>query len=484
MRRLASERGAEAATAALLGAAIFAMDAQQEAGAPAALRAMLAPAAAVAAAVLQHAAGQKGPPRLALTGLMAALAALLLDCSKRDLAAFTADLPTAEAALRCAVVAGAAAAARGTTPQRSALWGELLPAAFQAIRKLGACLGEYSGGAGGRAGDVGRRWGPVMLEGISCKSREPPSTCVCITSCSSCPADDMDKPPCLRASAGRFLSPLANQTPAVAPALQTTWTSTPCWRASAGSLCVPAAPCWALPSAPLKTCAWTSRSAMPWRRWIGRRWRRGRSRWRTSWAGEPLLGRLMVQGSGGLAGWLCCCMGIGGSQAGSQAAAVGGVRVLVLWATPEAAAHSPPLPLLLTHPPTNQPCPMLSCYRDRLAKEPPPDAATQAKLADLLGWLSKALQLLSLLMQHGQQMEAFLDDGGVMSLCLHLSKYPAIHAQLPPTCVAGWCVGRNLGNAVGCPAASACVWVCCCKCVCACVCHRLPRRSHEGILDC
>lgn len=75
---------------------------------------------------------------------------------------------------------------------------------------------------------------------------------------------------------------------------------------------------------------------------------------------------------------------------------------------------------------------LCSCYRDRLAKEPPPDAATQAQLALVLGWLSKALQLLSLLLQHGGQMEAFLDDGGVMSLCLHLAKYPAIHAQLPP----------------------------------------------------
>lgn len=67
-------------------------------------------------------------------------------------------------------------------------------------------------------------------------------------------------------------------------------------------------------------------------------------------------------------------------------------------------------------------------------KEPPPDEATQAQLADVLGWLSKALQLLSLLLQHGGQMEAFLDDGGVMSLCLHLSKYPVIHANLPPRC--------------------------------------------------
>lgn len=35
-------------------------------------------------------------------------------------------------------------------------------------------------------------------------------------------------------------------------------------------------------------------------------------------------------------------------------------------------------------------------------------------------------------MQH--QMEAFLDDGGVMSLCLHLAKYPTLHAQLPARC--------------------------------------------------
>lgn len=80
--------------------------------------------------------------------------------------------------------------------------------------------------------------------------------------------------------------------------------------------------------------------------------------------------------------------------------------------------------------------PCRSCYRDRLSKEPPPDEATQAKLLQVLGWLSKALQLLSLLLQHGGQMEAFLDDGGVMSLCLHLAKYPAIHAQLPPRRVA------------------------------------------------
>ncbi len=69
---------------------------------------------------------------------MSALSALLLDLSKNDLAAFAADLTTAEAALRCAVAAGTAAAARASAPQRSELWGELLPAAFKAIRKLGA----------------------------------------------------------------------------------------------------------------------------------------------------------------------------------------------------------------------------------------------------------------------------------------------------------------------------------------------------------
>lgn len=69
---------------------------------------------------------------------MSALSALLLDLSKHDLAAFAADLATAEAALRCAVAAGTAAAARSSSPQRSELWGELLPAAFKAIRKLGA----------------------------------------------------------------------------------------------------------------------------------------------------------------------------------------------------------------------------------------------------------------------------------------------------------------------------------------------------------
>lgn len=117
----------------------FAIDAQQEAGAPAALRAMLGPAASVAAAVVQHASGQKPPPRLSLSGLMSALAALLLDCAKLDLAAFTADLATAEAGLRCAVAVGSMAAARGSAPQRSTLWSELLPAAFKAVRKLGAC---------------------------------------------------------------------------------------------------------------------------------------------------------------------------------------------------------------------------------------------------------------------------------------------------------------------------------------------------------
>ena len=83
-------------------------------------------------------------------------------------------------------------------------------------------------------------------------------------------------------------------------------------------------------------------------------------------------------------------------------------------------------------PPSAPVAPSRSCYRDRLLKEPPPDETTQGQLAEALGWLSKALQLLSLLLQHGGQMEAFLDDGGVMSLCLHLSKYPAIHANLPP----------------------------------------------------
>lgn len=63
--------------------------------------------------------------------------------------------------------------------------------------------------------------------------------------------------------------------------------------------------------------------------------------------------------------------------------------------------------------------------RSPLFPPPPPQ---------VLSWLSKSLQLLSLLLQHGGQMEAFLDDGGVMSLCLHLAKYPTIHAHLPPTC--------------------------------------------------
>ena len=136
----------------------------------------------------------------------------------------------------------------------------------------------------------------------------------------------------------------------------------------------------------------------------------------------------------------------------------------------------PPVPTAPSHH-------LCSCYRDRLARKPPPDAALQAQLAEALGWLGKALQLLTLLLQHGQQvgaggravhchavfslctaaaacalrirahslalvpplsashrapppphkqMEAFLDDGGVMSLCLHLAKYPAIHANLPP----------------------------------------------------
>lgn len=62
----------------------------------------------------------------------------------------------------------------------------------------------------------------------------------------------------------------------------------------------------------------------------------------------------------------------------------------------------------------------------------PPQPFSPPVLPQVLGWLAKALQLLSLLLQHGGQMEAFLDDGGVMSLCLHLAKYPAIHAQLPP----------------------------------------------------
>jgi hypothetical protein len=139
-RRLEQERGSEVALAALLGAIVFAIDAQQEPGAPAALRAMLAPAASVAAAILAHAQAEKAPPRLALAGLMAALAAMLQECSRKDLAAFTADLATAEAGLRCAVAAGAAAAARGSAPQRSALWADLLPACFKTIRKLGACL--------------------------------------------------------------------------------------------------------------------------------------------------------------------------------------------------------------------------------------------------------------------------------------------------------------------------------------------------------
>lgn len=47
---------------------MFAINAQQEAGAPAALRTMLAPAASVAAAVLTHAQQRKPPTRLPLSG--------------------------------------------------------------------------------------------------------------------------------------------------------------------------------------------------------------------------------------------------------------------------------------------------------------------------------------------------------------------------------------------------------------------------------
>jgi hypothetical protein len=66
--RLEREKGVEAAAAALLGAVVFALDAQQEAGAPAALRSMLAPAASVAAAVIGHAQQQKPARRLELSG--------------------------------------------------------------------------------------------------------------------------------------------------------------------------------------------------------------------------------------------------------------------------------------------------------------------------------------------------------------------------------------------------------------------------------
>lgn len=148
---------------ALLGAVVFAIDAQQEPGAPAALRSMLAPAASVAAAILGTAQLQKGPARLALSGLMAALAALLLDCSKQDPATFSADLPMTEAALRCAVAAGTAAATRGTTPQRSALWSDLLPAAFRAMQRLGACQGATGGVSGSLCVDV------VSCRGSQCR---------------------------------------------------------------------------------------------------------------------------------------------------------------------------------------------------------------------------------------------------------------------------------------------------------------------------
>ena len=77
-------------------------------------------------------------PCLLPAGLMASLVKLLADCSKLDLAAFTASLGTAEAALRCAVAAGAAAIAPGSPATlRTTLWGDLLPAAFKTIRKLG-----------------------------------------------------------------------------------------------------------------------------------------------------------------------------------------------------------------------------------------------------------------------------------------------------------------------------------------------------------
>ena len=62
---------------ALLGAVVFAIDAQQEPGAPAALRSMLAPAASVAAAVLAHAQQQK-PARVVLSGAHRAASGLAL----------------------------------------------------------------------------------------------------------------------------------------------------------------------------------------------------------------------------------------------------------------------------------------------------------------------------------------------------------------------------------------------------------------------
>lgn len=167
--RLERQRGAEAAAAALLGAVVFALDAQQEAGAPAALRAMLGPAASVGAALVQHGARQKA--KLPLTPLMHAVAALLLDCSKADLAAFTADLATAEAALRCAVALGHAVAARGSAQQRTQLWAELVPAAFKAIRKLGALHALQAGGSWGLCRCCAGRCGGCCAAAATCAAR-------------------------------------------------------------------------------------------------------------------------------------------------------------------------------------------------------------------------------------------------------------------------------------------------------------------------
>ena len=75
--RLGHELGGDAAASELLGALVYAIDAQKEVGAPEALRALLAPAAsssaAAAAVVTRRTAQLKPPPSRVMSGGPAAV---------------------------------------------------------------------------------------------------------------------------------------------------------------------------------------------------------------------------------------------------------------------------------------------------------------------------------------------------------------------------------------------------------------------------
>lgn len=49
----------------------------------------------------------------------------------------------------------------------------------------------------------------------------------------------------------------------------------------------------------------------------------------------------------------------------------------------------------------------------------------------VLNWQAGTLKLVNLLLQHGTRLEAFLDDGGILAVCLFVSKFAKHHAADP-----------------------------------------------------